>query len=119
MHESTLARRVLEIVLARAAEAGASLVHAVRGRLAETEALSADALTLHFAVLARGTIAEGATLDLTLHHIEARCAACARVYRLDHVLLCPACGSADGTLLGEVGLWIESLDAEDPQRPSR
>lgn len=114
MHESTLARRVLEVVLARAAEAGAARVRRVRGWLAETEALSPEALALHFAVLARGTAAEGATLEIALRHVEARCGACGAVYRPDHVLLCPTCGSPDGELLSEVGLAIESLEVDEP-----
>lgn len=115
MHESTLARRVLELVLTRATEAGATRVRAVHGWLAETEALSADALALHFAALAQGTAAEGATLAIALRHVEARCATCARVYRPDHVLLCPDCGSLEGELLGEVGLAIESLEVDDEE----
>jgi hydrogenase nickel incorporation protein HypA/HybF len=95
MHESQLARRVLDVVLARAREAGAVRVRTVHGRLGELEALGAAALAFH------------------LHHVEARCRACARVYLPDHVLLCPACGSTDGDLLGEVGLVVESLEVDD------
>jgi hydrogenase nickel incorporation protein HypA/HybF len=113
VHESTLARRLLEVVLTRAAEAGAARVGVVRGWLAETEALSAEALALHFGALAAGTVAEGARLEIAARHVEARCGACACVYRPDHVLLCPECGSTEGTLLGETGLGIESLEIED------
>ena len=63
MHESQLARRVLDVVLARAREAGAVRVRTVRGRLGELEALSAAALAFHFRALARGTVAEDAELD--------------------------------------------------------
>jgi hydrogenase nickel incorporation protein HypA/HybF len=113
MHESQLARRVLDVVLARAREAGAVRVRTVHGRLGELEALGAAALAFHFHALARGTVAEDAELALRLHHVEARCRACARVYLPDHVLLCPACGSTDGDLLGEVGLVVESLEVDD------
>ena len=37
MHETALARQLLEVVLARAREAGAARVVAVRGRVAETD----------------------------------------------------------------------------------
>jgi hydrogenase nickel incorporation protein HypA/HybF len=35
----------------------------------------------------------------------------ASTYRRDHhVVLCPACGSTDGELLGEIGLGIETIE---------
>ena len=46
MHESSLARQILELSLAEAARAGGSRVRAVRGRVAETETLSRTSLEL-------------------------------------------------------------------------
>ena len=110
MHEVALARGILQAVLA-ALPPGAGRVLRVRGWLAETEALSAESLQLGFSALARGTAAEGAVLDLALRHVAASCQACGRVYLPEHHLtLCPACGSADGLLLGETGLRIEAVD---------
>ena len=114
MHESSLARNVLSAVLHRAAREGATRVRVVRGWIAETEALSPECVQLHFSWLARGTLAEGAELRLDLRRVSARCTACATVYEPDHhVLLCPACSSADGELLGRTGLGIESIELED------
>jgi hydrogenase nickel incorporation protein HypA/HybF len=113
VHESSLARRILEAVLARARDAGVERVRVVRGHLAETEALSLESLQLHFEALSQGTPAEGARLELWLVHVEARCHGCGQSYAPEHhLLLCPRCGSTDGTLLGRTGLWIESLEAE-------
>jgi hydrogenase nickel incorporation protein HypA/HybF len=113
MHESQIARNILEVALTYASEARASRVLRVRGRLADVEMLSAKALDFHFHALARGTAAEHAKLDLTLEHLRARCRACACDYLSDHVLVCPACGSTDGELLGQKGLVVESIDVED------
>jgi hydrogenase nickel incorporation protein HypA/HybF len=111
MHESSLARQILSLVLDRAGREQAVAVRSVRGWVAETEALSAESMAFHFAALATGTIAEGARLELDVRRLEARCKACASTYRPDHhVVLCPACGSADGELLGETGLGIESIE---------
>lgn len=113
MHESLLARQILDVVLARAHEDGARRVRRVQGWIAETEALSPDSLELHFAAHARGTPAEEATLELRLLHVEARCRACARMYAPEHhLLLCPACGSTDGELIGETGLGIDTLEVD-------
>ena len=78
MHEAALARRMVTAVLEHAQRAGAVRVRVVRGWVSETEALSHDSLAPHFAAHARGTIAEGARLELRLVHVEARCRGCAR-----------------------------------------
>jgi hydrogenase nickel incorporation protein HypA/HybF len=119
MHESSLARQLLEVVLARTAEAEAQAkpkiqkVRTVRGWVAETETLSRESLAFHFAAHARGTAAEGSTLELRLVHVEARCRACGQRYAPEHhLLLCPGCGSTEGELLGQPGLGIEALEVE-------
>ena len=113
MHESTLARQILDAVLERASSAAAQRVRAVRGWIAETEALSPQSLDFHFSAHARGTPAEGARLELRLIHIEARCRACGTNYAPEHhLLLCPSCGSTDGEELGQTGLGIEALEVD-------
>jgi hydrogenase nickel incorporation protein HypA/HybF len=115
VHESSLARRLLDVVLAHAGSSPACRIRTVRGWIAETEALSPESLALHFAAHAHGTPAEGARLELRLERVEARCARCARIWAPDHhVLLCPACGATDGELLGPTGVAIESLEVVDP-----
>ncbi|KFE67065.1 hydrogenase maturation nickel metallochaperone HypA [Hyalangium minutum] len=113
MHETSLARQMLDAVLQRAKAHGASRVREVRGWVAETESLSPDSLSFHFAAHARGTKAEGARLLLELIHVEARCRACNRTYAPEHhLLLCPACGSTDGEQLRQTGLAVTSIDVE-------
>jgi hydrogenase nickel incorporation protein HypA/HybF len=109
MHESSLARGILEAVLLRV-PAGERVV-AVRGWVAETEALDPMALQLNFAGAAQGTAAEGAALRLQVTHVAARCRDCGHTYLPEHHLtLCPACGSPDGDVLGRTGLGIDEVD---------
>jgi hydrogenase nickel incorporation protein HypA/HybF len=111
VHESSLARRLLEVVLATA---GAARVRAVRGWVAESEVLSRESLEFQFAAHARGTAAEGARLELRLVHVEACCRSCGRIYAPGHhVLLCPGCGSTDGELLGETGVGLDVVEVVD------
>ena len=115
MHESSVARRILALSLAAAERNGGGRIRSVRGRIAETEALSRASIELHFEACARDTAAAGAALVLSLEHVEARCRGCATVYVPDHhVLMCPRCGSTDGEELGATGLWIESVELEGP-----
>jgi hydrogenase nickel incorporation protein HypA/HybF len=113
MHEAQLARSILREVLARARERGAERVLAVRGWIAETEALSRDSLVLSFTAMAQGTPAEGARLDLSVEHVAARCRACRAEYLPDHgMLVCPRCGGIEADVLGRTGLAIETMDVE-------
>jgi hydrogenase nickel incorporation protein HypA/HybF len=111
MHETALAKRVLEAVLERARGAR---VLVVRGAVAEDEALSLEALRFHFAAHARGTVAEGARLELELRHLSARCSACRHQFLPEHhVRLCPRCGSLETVLEGEPGVRIDAIDVGD------
>ncbi len=121
MHESTLARQLLQAVVEGAAQgrpgvdepSSVQRVVAVRAWLAETEALDGDAIRFHFAAWAKGGIAEGAALELTLHHVQAQCEACGVVYEPEHHLtLCPHCDSTEARLLGKTGFGVESIDVE-------
>ncbi|HEX2736375.1 MAG TPA: hydrogenase maturation nickel metallochaperone HypA [Polyangiaceae bacterium] len=113
MHESSLARQLLKVVLERARSEGAARVLRVEGWVAETEALKPEALNLHFAALAQGSSAEGAALALEMVHVRAKCSNCANVYQPEHHLtLCPSCGGVDATLLDPTGVAITRLELE-------
>jgi hydrogenase nickel incorporation protein HypA/HybF len=113
VHESSLAKKILELAMTAG---GGAEVRVVRGRVAETETLSREALELHFRAYARGTPASAAELRIELVHVEARCRACGATYRPEHhVLVCDRCGSTDGEELGTTGLWIDAIEvAHDP-----
>lgn len=114
MHEASLARALLGATLDRATREGARRVLRVAGWIAETEPLSRDSIALHFGALARGTLADGAVLDLQLLHVEADCRACGTRFAPDaHVLLCPACGATEVDVLGQTGVGLHALDVEE------
>ena len=113
MHETELARTLLAVVLQRAEPHGARRVLRVRGFIAETEALRPDVLRFHFQAHARGTVAEGAELELSLQRVHARCRGCGSRYAPEHHLtLCPECGSIEADVLGETGVGIHAIDVE-------
>lgn len=114
MHESSLAKQILSMALRAARESGGGRVIRARGAIAETEALSGEAIRMQFEAHARGTEAEGAELDFDLVHVEARCGACGTIYRPEHhVLLCPACGGLEGEELGERGIRLDAIELSD------
>lgn len=111
MHETALAKRILEEVLSRAE---GRRVRVVRGAVMEDEALSAGALGFHFEAHARGTVAQGAALELELRHVRATCQDCKQSFLPDHhVRLCPSCGSSHTILEGETGVRIDSIEVDE------
>jgi hydrogenase nickel incorporation protein HypA/HybF len=113
VHESALAKQLLDMVLEHAAREAAVRVIAVHGWIAESEALRPESLQFHFAAHAAGTPAAAARLELRLTIVQARCNTCGEMYMPDHhLLLCPACQSTQGTLLGRTGLGIEAIEVE-------
>ena len=81
MHESSLGKQLVSATLERAHAAGAIRVTAVKASVAESERLDPGAIRFHFAAHARGTIADGASLELEVSWLEARCDECQRRYQ--------------------------------------
>jgi hydrogenase nickel incorporation protein HypA/HybF len=114
MHESTLAKRLLDAALEIAREQGARRVHSVHGWIAESEPLNRNSIEAHFVASARGTLADGARLELEIDHVGARCAECGATYLpTGHLTLCLRCGSPDAELTGRTGAGIRSIEVED------
>jgi Zn finger protein HypA/HybF involved in hydrogenase expression len=65
MHELGVTRQLLEVVLTRAAQAGASKVNAVHIEIGEESDVARDSLEFYWADLCRATPAEGARLVFT------------------------------------------------------
>jgi hydrogenase nickel incorporation protein HypA/HybF len=104
MHELTLTESVLDIV---AEEAGRRNVEHVRAVVLEIGALSCaepEAIRFCFDVQSRGTLAEGARLEIRRAPGEGWCARCARpVAMVERYDACPRCG--------RTGLRVTSGDA--------
>lgn len=110
MHESILARQILELVLERSGSQVQQIL-CVKGWIAETEALTPEALQFHFSAHAANTTAEKARLDLRLSRVSAHCNQCGTDFQPEHHLaLCPECGGTDATLQGKTGLGIETIE---------
>jgi Zn finger protein HypA/HybF involved in hydrogenase expression len=111
MHETTLAKRLLQATIAIARD---RRVVAVRGWIAESEPLDRASIEAHFSATAAGTVAEGARLELRLDHVAARCAECGAIYLpTGHLTLCTQCGCPDAELTGRTGAGIDALEVED------
>ena len=113
MHEMTVAHGLLKILEERAAAHGIARVVRVRLKIGRLRGVEIRQLRAAFEVLAEGSIAEGAPLDVEEVAAEARCRACGTEWRLKgYRFECPTCRSADGEILAGRELHIESFDGE-------
>lgn len=111
MHELSLAASIVDIAAAHAGERRVSAVYVKIGYLRQ---VVPTALTFGFELVAQGTVAEGARLEIESVPVEARCRRCLSGTRPESFpLLCGSCGSADLEILAGEELAVEYLDLED------
>jgi hydrogenase nickel incorporation protein HypA/HybF len=92
VHEVGLMQSTLGIALERAAQKGARRIHRLTMRVGPLSGVVPEALEFAFDVLARGTIAEGAALEVERVPILCYCPACRLEFQPDDLFCeCPRC----------------------------
>ena len=112
MHELGLCEGILEAVERRAA---GRRVTGVRLRVGTLHRVVEPALDQAFALVAGGTVAEGATVEMVVVPVRVACAACGRVTETDHLpAACPSCGATEPDVSGGDELVLESIKLQAP-----
>ena len=113
MHELALTESMLELALRAAEQNGASRILQINIRLGVLSGVVPSCVEYYFGLQSKGTIAEGAKLQMTAEPLRIRCRACGAQSASDRTLLaCPHCGSEDFQLLSGREYFVESLVAE-------
>ena len=108
MHELGLCASIVDAVDRRA---GDRPVARVRVRVGRLHHVHPEAFEQSFAVAALGTSAEGATAELVLLPVQARCPACGATWDCDEVPIgCLGCGSVGVEVTGGDELMLESIE---------
>lgn len=114
MHELSIAESLLEIVEKTAAEHGATRVRRLRIVIGALGNVIPDALEFAFEVAGRGTVAEGAALEIVPVAVAVRCNACkAETEVEDMAFLCLKCGSVDVDVVRGNELYLDSIEVDD------
>jgi hydrogenase nickel incorporation protein HypA/HybF len=113
MHELSIAKDLLEIVTETAAAHHVSRVNSLRIVVGALGNVVPEALKFAFDVAGRGTVAEGARLEIVEVPVTVRCNACqAETVLEDFAFLCTECGSLDVTVLRGNELYLDSIEAD-------
>ncbi|MBV9093647.1 MAG: hydrogenase maturation nickel metallochaperone HypA [Streptosporangiaceae bacterium] len=114
MHEFGLCEGVLEAVRRRAA---GRKVSAIRVRFGVRHAVDAESLSQAFSMVAEGTEAAGAAVDLVTVPARVTCRGCGYSGQTtDPLAICPRCGSADAEITGGDEMVLESISYASADR---
>ncbi len=115
MHEMGIVQSMLDILEQQAQIHKARRIVKVSLEFGALTAVLPDSIRFAFDVLSKGTVAEGAFLDVTIIPISARCIECGREHVMDrYEPLCPACETgALQIVAGRDEMRIASMEVED------
>lgn len=110
-----ITQEVLEAVFRAAVDAGAIRVTSVRLTVGELTEVVPDALQFAWEALTPGTLAEGASLDVTHARARSACSECGTEFEHDRFdRRCPGCGSFLVTVMAGNELLIDGVEVDLP-----
>lgn len=113
MHEMSIAQSALDIILQESQNHKVKRVISVALKVGELSAVETESLRFCFELLTKGTLAEGARLDIERVEVTGRCQDCGSNFTVhDLMFSCPSCKSNRVEMLSGRELSIESFEAE-------
>lgn len=113
MHELSVTQSLLNIALQHAEKAEAKRVTDLNIVMGELSSMVDDSIQFYWEIIARGTIAEQATLHFRRVPTELQCQTCSTKYRpSDRELACPNCSGVDTRIIAGEEFALESIDVE-------
>jgi len=114
MHEYPIVESLLRVALEHAEAANAARINALNLALGQSSSIEEDSVRFYWEGLAKGTIAEGATLHFRRVPTTFRCFSCGAEFALGNPSeqQCPYCRSAQVQVIEEEELRLESLDVD-------
>lgn len=113
MHELSIVASLFEILEEKAREHNAVRITAVKLRVGRLSGVVPDLLGSAFDMFKKGTLADGASLEIEVIPFEFRCRSCGgESFRDEPPYNCAVCGSPDLELLGGMDLVVEKIEIE-------
>lgn len=115
MHELTVTNEILEIVLRYARQNRVACVHKITLEIGELSDLEQPWIQHYFDTISRGTLAEGAVIEVEKPPCRFRCNACGNDFAsnlsADAPVSCSGCGSRDVQLISGGEYKVKSMEA--------
>ena len=114
MHELSVTQAILDLALQHAQQAEASQITDIYIVMGELSSNVDDSVQFYWELIAKGTLAEGATLHFQRVTAEFQCQACALKYHpLENELVCPQCASTDIKILAGEEFYLDAIEIEN------
>jgi hydrogenase nickel incorporation protein HypA/HybF len=120
MHELSIIASLFEVLEEKAREARALRITAVKLRVGRLSGVVPELLESAFDAYGKGTLAEGARLEIEVVPFSFKCRRCGgESFRDEPPYACTACGSNDVELRGGMDIVIDKIEIEtdDPAPP--
>jgi hydrogenase nickel incorporation protein HypA/HybF len=116
MHELAVTQSILKIVLRHAQQAHAKRVTAIHIVMGELSTNVDESVQFYWDLIAKDTIAEGASLQFRRVPAQLQCMACFEKYSPGTgELVCPKCGSVGAKIISGEEFSVESIDVEEQE----
>ena len=113
MHEMSLAEGVLQIIEDSAKQQDFSSVKAVWLEIGQLSSVEPEAMRFCFDAVTRGSLAEGARLEIVIVDGGGQCLNCGQTVKLKAVYdACPACGGYPVNPVSGTEMRIRELEVE-------
>ncbi len=113
MHEMSLTEGAVEILVEEARKQGFARVKTVWLEIGALSGVEPEAMTFCFDVVARGTLAEGATLEIVRTPGQGYCLDCEKTVALaERFGQCPECGNYHVQMTGGDEMRVKELEVE-------
>lgn len=113
MHELAVTESLLKIALQHAEKANAKHVTDLNIVIGDLASMVDDSIQFYWEIIAKGTIAEQATLHFRRVPAELQCMTCFEKYPpTDRELACPKCSGINTKIIAGEEFALESIDVE-------
>ena len=113
MHEYGLTKEIIRIAESAARREGAHKISRISLVVGENAGILPDSIQMYFDFIAKGTLAEGATLQLRMVPVRMRCPRCDKDFeRPLFSFACPDCGALGHPTETGNEFYVESLELE-------
>ena len=111
MHEFSITKSMLGLVLQQAEKAGAREVEKINLVIGEMTGVVDENVKFYFNLLSKGTMAERASLSLKMVPMTVQCRGCDKSFPLEESgWTCPYCGNSGVKIISGQELIVESID---------
>ena len=113
MHELSVTESLLKIALEHAEKANARRVTDLNLVIGDLASMVDDSIQFYWEIIARGTIAEQATLNFRRVPAQLQCMTCFERYNpSDRELACPKCNGVNVKIITGEEFALESIEVE-------